>query len=121
MARKIAVFDAHPDPDPARYVHALAEAYAAGAQEAGHEVRTIMLGGLDVPILRTREEWSVANPAPEAVRPGQEAALAGADACLWPGRRLIAPAVLRNVPDKAVPAVGLSFPSVAAPHGPGQY
>jgi putative NADPH-quinone reductase len=73
MVRKIAIFDAHPDPDPARYVHSLAQAYAAGAREAGHEVRTIMLGGLDVPILRTREQWSVDKPAPEVVRPGQEA------------------------------------------------
>ena len=73
MARKIAVFDAHPDPDPARYVHALAQAYASGALEGDHEVRTIMLGQLDVPMLRTREEWSADKPAPEVVRPGQEA------------------------------------------------
>jgi putative NADPH-quinone reductase len=72
MAKKIVVFDAHPDPDPARYVHALAQAYASGAREAGHEVRTIMLGRLDVPILRTREEWT-GQPVPATVRPGQEA------------------------------------------------
>jgi putative NADPH-quinone reductase len=73
-ARKIAIFDAHPDPDPARFVHALATAYADGAREAGHEVRPIMLGGLDIPILRSRDEW-IHSEAPEVVRPGQEAIL----------------------------------------------
>lgn len=73
MARKIAIFDAHPDPDPARYGHGLAEAYASGAREAEHEVRTIMLGMLDVPFLRTREDWFVDALAPEVVQPGQEA------------------------------------------------
>ena len=31
MTKRITIIDGHPDPDPARYVHALAEAYAAGA------------------------------------------------------------------------------------------
>ena len=72
MAKRIAIFDAHPDPDPARYVHALAQTYASGAREAGHEVRMIVLGGLDVPILQTREEWTN-KPAPKVVQPGQDA------------------------------------------------
>lgn len=38
---KIAIIDAHPDPDPARYLHALAEAYCNGAKGAGHEIRHI--------------------------------------------------------------------------------
>jgi putative NADPH-quinone reductase len=74
MTKKIALFDAHPDPDPARFVHALAAAYAAGGREAGHEVRPIMLGGLDIPILRSRDEW-MNRPVPDIVRPGQDAIL----------------------------------------------
>ena len=51
--RKIAMIDAHPDPDPARYIHALANAYCAGARDAGHEVRHIMLGDINMPILHS--------------------------------------------------------------------
>jgi putative NADPH-quinone reductase len=74
MAKKIALFDAHPDPDPARFVHAVAKSYADGAREAAHEVRPIMLGGLDIPMLRSRDEW-MNRPVPDVVRPGQEAIL----------------------------------------------
>jgi putative NADPH-quinone reductase len=73
-AKKIAIFDAHPDPDPARFVHALAKSYADGAREAAHEVRSIMLGGLDIPILHSREEW-MNKPAPKVVQPGLDAIL----------------------------------------------
>jgi putative NADPH-quinone reductase len=72
--KKIALFDAHPDPDPARFVHALATAYADGAREVGHEVRPIMLAGLDIPMLRSRDEW-MNRPVPASVHSGQEAIL----------------------------------------------
>lgn len=63
MAR-IAVLDGHPDPDPARFVHALADAYARGAEAAGHEVLRIALASLDFPLLRSRAEWIDASPLP---------------------------------------------------------
>ncbi|MEP7350408.1 MAG: NAD(P)H-dependent oxidoreductase [Sphingorhabdus sp.] len=71
---KIAIIDAHPDPDPARYIHALADAYCAGARNAGHEVSHIMLGDINMPILHSRDDW-MHNDAPEDVKPGQEAML----------------------------------------------
>jgi putative NADPH-quinone reductase len=55
--KKIAILDAHPDPDLARYIHALADAYCEGAREAGHEVRHIMLGDINMPILHSRDDW----------------------------------------------------------------
>jgi putative NADPH-quinone reductase len=72
MAKKIALIDAHPDARPARFVHSLVEAYASGAREASHDLWTIALGEIDVPILRTREEW-MDQPPPASVQPGQEA------------------------------------------------
>lgn len=74
ILRKIAILDAHPDPDPARYVHALADAYCAGAKETGHEVRRIILGDINMPILHSRETW-MHEDTPEDVKPGQEAML----------------------------------------------
>jgi putative NADPH-quinone reductase len=71
-AKKIAVIDAHPDPDSARYGHALAAAYAQGAEEAGHEVRMIKLAGLAIPMLQSQKSW-MQDAVPPAVKPGQEA------------------------------------------------
>jgi len=53
----IAILDGHPDPKPERLCHALAAAYAAGARQAGHEVRMIDLAAMDVPMLRSQQEW----------------------------------------------------------------
>lgn len=57
LPRRVAVIDAHPDPDPVRYVHALAAAYASGAREGGHEVRSIALGDINIPLLHSRQSW----------------------------------------------------------------
>jgi putative NADPH-quinone reductase len=72
MSRHIAVIDAHPDPDPARYVHALAAAYAEGAREAGHEVRDIRLADHSIPPLISRDSWTH-DRVPIGVKPGQDA------------------------------------------------
>jgi putative NADPH-quinone reductase len=69
--RCIAVIDGHPDPDPARFCHALTVAYAEGSAQAGHAVERITLAGLDIPLLRSRADWE-AGPPPPAVRPAQE-------------------------------------------------
>jgi len=69
--KRIVVIQGHPDPHPSRFCHALAEAYAAGAREGGHEVRLVTVAALDFPVLRTREEWE-SGPAPEAIRRCQD-------------------------------------------------
>jgi putative NADPH-quinone reductase len=77
MPNRIAIVDGHPDPDPARFVHALAEAYARGAREGGTEVRVVRVADLDVPVLRRQEEWN-GGPTPPAVAEAQ-GAIAWAD------------------------------------------
>ncbi len=72
MSKRIAILIGHPDPDPARFGRRLAEAYAEAAEQAGHRVRRIDVAELDIPWLRGKREWETA-PAPECLRPAQEA------------------------------------------------
>jgi putative NADPH-quinone reductase len=45
MTRQIALIDGRPDPDRARFCHALADAYAEAGETAGHTVRRIVEAG----------------------------------------------------------------------------
>lgn len=56
-SKTICLIDGHPDPDPKHYIHALADAYETGAEEAGHVVRRIDTGSLDIRCLRTPEQF----------------------------------------------------------------
>lgn len=64
MTLRIALIDGHPDPDPARFGHAVADAYAVGAEQGGHEVRLIRLADLVFPVLRSRHDWEQDAPPP---------------------------------------------------------
>lgn len=66
MSRRILILDGHPDPDPARYCHALAASYAQGAAGIGHVVHRTNLSDLDFPVLRSRNDWEE-GPTPAAV------------------------------------------------------
>jgi putative NADPH-quinone reductase len=68
---RIAIIDGHPDPAPERYVHALADAYASSAEEAGHQVRRIVLADLAFPLLRSAEDWQKGPPC-AAIRHAQD-------------------------------------------------
>ncbi len=70
--RPILIIQGHPDPVPTRLCSALAEAYAAGAVEAGHQVARLSVAGLDLPLLRHPEEFDHATPS-AAIRAAQAA------------------------------------------------
>lgn len=57
MRRRVVIIQGHPDASDSHFCHALAQAYAEGAQAGGIEVRTVNVAALDFPLLRTREEW----------------------------------------------------------------
>jgi len=58
MSRRITVLQGHPDTSQPHYGHALAEAYTVAARQAGHEVRSIDVGRLDFPLLRSPAQWN---------------------------------------------------------------
>lgn len=74
MGCRILILQGHPDPEPARFGRALTAAYAEGAHQAGHEVRSFDLGTIDVPLLRTASDWEQGAPPP-ALLPLQESLL----------------------------------------------
>ncbi|MCG5233703.1 NAD(P)H-dependent oxidoreductase [Xanthobacter oligotrophicus] len=58
----ILIIQGHPDPGGGHLCHALADAYAAGAQAAGHTVLRVDVGRLDIPLLRTQHDFRHAPP-----------------------------------------------------------
>ena len=67
----ILIVDGHPDRDRMRFIHALADRYVKGARAAGHEVRTIDVGTLDIRSLRSNAEFTSGAPS-ASVRKCQE-------------------------------------------------
>jgi putative NADPH-quinone reductase len=68
--KSIVVIQGHPDPKGGHFGHALAEAYAAAAREAGHWIETIDVARLEFPLLRTKEDFERGLP-PESIRSAQ--------------------------------------------------
>jgi putative NADPH-quinone reductase len=62
MAKQLVIIDGHPDPDPKRFCHALAAAYAEAARNAGHAVRIVTVSNLDLPLLRSAGDWEGGSP-----------------------------------------------------------
>ena len=71
MGRDIAIIQSHPDPSRLRVGRALEAAYAQGAGECGHEIRTLDVATLDFPLLRTKSDWETGT-APETIRHAQD-------------------------------------------------
>src|SRR4051794_18859287 len=59
--RRILIINGHPDARRERYCAALADAYAAGALEAGHEVRRLDVGALEFPLILSAEAFAATD------------------------------------------------------------
>ena len=55
--KRILLIQGHPDPKGGHLGQALAQAYADGAAEAGHELRRVEVAQLEFPLLRSADEW----------------------------------------------------------------
>lgn len=71
MPKQIAIIQGHPDPQGHHFGHALAEAYAASATAAGHQISMIEVAKLDFPLLHSKEEFEKGTP-PVAIRQAQD-------------------------------------------------
>jgi putative NADPH-quinone reductase len=69
-AKRILLIQGHPDASAPHLCHALADAYAAGATSAGHELRRVEVAKLDFPVLRSAAEWEK-GALPPALAPVQ--------------------------------------------------
>jgi putative NADPH-quinone reductase len=59
VAQRIVLIQGHPDAVTRHLGHALEEAYAQGAEAAGHEVRRVSVAQLDFPLLRSAHAWEM--------------------------------------------------------------
>jgi len=71
----ILVVNGNPDPAPERLTHALATAYQAGAESAGHQVRRLDIGTMGVPLLQAVADFQT--------EPEQADVLATRETLLW--------------------------------------
>jgi putative NADPH-quinone reductase len=71
MPQQILILQGHPEAGATHLCHALADAYAEGAQGARHEVRRIDIAALDFPLLRSQKEWE-SGPLPTALQPAHD-------------------------------------------------
>jgi putative NADPH-quinone reductase len=70
MSRRITIIQGHPDPSERHLCHALADAYRAGAEEAGFEVRAIEVAQLDFPWISSKADFEH-GPRPPAIAEAQ--------------------------------------------------
>jgi putative NADPH-quinone reductase len=68
--KRILLLQGHPDATERHLCHALEDAYAEGALQAGHEVRRVAVAALDFPLLRSAKDWENA-PLPALLLPAQ--------------------------------------------------
>lgn len=73
MPGTICVLQGHPHANARHFCHALADAYAEGATEAGHSVSRFDIGAMEMPFLRDPAEF--ATPAPTPIQQVQQAVL----------------------------------------------
>jgi putative NADPH-quinone reductase len=63
MTKHITIIEGHPDSNKVHFCHVLTDAYVKGAEEAGHRVKRLSVAELDLPLLRSKEEWETDTPS----------------------------------------------------------
>jgi putative NADPH-quinone reductase len=68
MTKRIVIIQGHPDASSRHLLHAMADAYAEGAANAGHEVRRIEVATLEFPMLRTQVDFETGAMPPTLIQ-----------------------------------------------------
>ena len=71
MLKKILIIQGNPDPEEKHFGHALAIAYAKGAESAGFKVNVINVASLDFPLLKTKDDFENSS-APLIIQKAQD-------------------------------------------------
>ncbi len=87
MVQRITIIHGHPDPAGGRLCHALADAYAAGAQSRRAR--------LDFPLVRTKAEWETGTPPPSVAAAQQAIRWAEHLVIIYPLWQGMVPALLK--------------------------
>jgi len=105
----VVIIQGHPDPAGGHLCNALADAYARGAEQAGHAVTRIDVATLGFPWLRTKQDFETGQ-LPDTLRPAQVALGAADHLCivypLWLGTL---PAILKAFLEQVF-RPGFAFP-----------
>lgn len=72
MGKRITIIQGHPDAHARHFGHALADEYAKGCEDGGHEVRRVEVAQLEFTLLRTKEEFEKGVP-PDSIKQAQDA------------------------------------------------
>ena len=118
MPRRLTIIQGHPDPAGNRLCHALADAYAGGAANAGHAVMRIDVARLDFPILRTQQDFEHSN-VPEPLVEARDSIVSAQHLLLvfplWHGTM---PALLKAFLEQVMrPGVALEYSERGFPRG----
>ena len=84
MTARILILNGHPDPVRKGLCHALADAYAAVAAEAGHEVRRIDIAALQFDFVRSQAEFEHGDAPSDIVTAQQAIKWAGHMVVIFP-------------------------------------
>ena len=71
MLKRITIIQGHPDARERHFGHALADAYAKGAEDRHHAVRRIEVARIEFPLLRTKEDFEH-SPPPGPIKQAQD-------------------------------------------------
>lgn len=71
VARRILLIEGHPDGQGPHLNRVLADAYAHGVQTGGHELRRVVVGAIDFPLLKRAADW-LRGEVPPALKSSQD-------------------------------------------------